>query len=64
MIKLVNVSTGLNDFKTKIDNLDVGKLKIAPVDLKKLSDLVSKEVVNNTKFNTVNTKVNNLEKKS
>ena len=64
MIKLVNVSTGLNDFKTKIDDLDVGKLKTAPVDLKKLSDLVSKEVVNNTKFNTVNTKVNNLEKKS
>ena len=37
--------------KTKLDNLDVGKLKPVPVDLKKLSDVVPKEVVKNTKFN-------------
>ena len=33
------------------------------VDLKKLSDVVSKEVVKNTKLNTLSTRVNDLEKK-
>ena len=31
--------------------------------MKKLSDVVSKEVAKNTKFNTINTKANYLEKK-
>ena len=31
--------------KTKKDDLDVGKLKTLPLDLKKLSDAVSKEIV-------------------
>ena len=34
---LINVSTSLNNLKTKVDNLDVSKLKTVPVDLKKLS---------------------------
>ena len=34
--KLVNVSTNLNNFKTKIKNLDVGKLKAVPTDWKKI----------------------------
>ena len=38
-------------------------MKTVPGDLKKLSDLVGNEVVNNTKFNALKTKVNNLEKK-
>ena len=58
---LVNVLTSLNNLKTKLDDLDVGKLKTVPIDLKKLSDVV--EVVKNTKFNTLKRKVNNLEKK-
>ena len=58
--KLVNVSTSLDDLKTRVDKLDVGKLKTVPVDLKKLSDVTANEVVKNTKFNTVKTKVNNL----
>ena len=61
--KLTNVPTSLNNFKTKVDDLGVGKLKTVPVDLKKLSDIVDNEVVKNTKFNTLKTKVNNLEKK-
>ena len=61
--KLVNVSTSLNNLKTKVDVLDVGKLKTVPVYLKKISDVVDNEVAKNTKFNTVKTKVNNLEKK-
>ena len=33
--KLVNVSTSLNNLRIKVDNLNVGKLKTVPVDLKK-----------------------------
>ena len=60
--KLVNVPTSLNNFKTKVDDLDVGKLKTVPVDLLKLSDVIADKVVNSTKYNTLKTKVNNLEK--
>ena len=59
--KLVNVPTILNNFKTEVDDLNVRKLKTVPVDLKKLSDAVDDEVVQNKKFNTLKTKVNNLE---
>ena len=60
---MVNVPTSLNNLKTKVDDLDVGKLKTVPVDLKKLSDVAANEVVKNTKFNTLKTKVNNSENK-
>ena len=49
--------------KTNVDDLDVGKLKVVPVDLKKLSDVMVDEVVKNTKFNTLKKEVNNLDKK-
>ena len=61
--KLVNVSTSLNNLKTKIADLDVSKLKAVPINLKKLSDTVDNNVVVNTKFNTLKTKINSLEKK-
>ena len=57
----VKVLTNLNNSKTKVDDLDVFKLKIVPIELKRLSDVVSKKVVKNTKFNKLNTKVNSLE---
>ena len=53
----------MNNLKTKVNDLDVSKLKTVPLDLKKLSCVVDNEVVKNTKFNTLKTKVNNLEKK-
>ena len=56
--KLVNVPTSLNNLKTKADYLDIGKLKAALVDLKKLSDAVDNKVLKNTKFNTLKTKGN------
>ena len=62
--KLVNVPTSFNNLKAKLNDLDVGKLKTVPADLKKLSDVVDNEVVKNAKFNTLKTKVNNLEKKN
>ena len=60
---MANVPTSLNNLKTKIGDQDVGKLKTVPVDLKKLSDVLDNDVVKNKKFNTLNTKVNNLDKK-
>ena len=45
--KLLNVPTGLNILKTK-DDSEFDKSKTVPVDLKKLSDAVSKEVLKKT----------------
>ena len=53
----------LNNLTTKLDDLDVGKFKTVSVDLKKLSDVVDNQAAKNTKFNTLKTKVNDLEKK-
>ena len=50
MKKLVNVSTSLNNLKTKVDDLDDGKLKTVPIDLKNLSDVVDNEVVKKHKI--------------
>ena len=64
--KLVNVPTSPNILETKVDDLDVGKFKTVPVDLKNFRDLVDNEVVKNTKFSTLNTlktKVNNSDRK-
>ena len=60
---MTNVPTSLNNLKTKVNDLDVGKLKTVPVNLKKLSNVGDNAVVKNTKFNTLETKVNNLDKK-
>ena len=62
--KRVNVSTSLNNFLKKVDDLDNGKWQTVPLDLKKLSDVVDNDVVKNTKFNAVNTKVNSFKKES
>ena len=53
----------MNNLKTKVDDLDVSKLKAVPIDLKNLSDVVTNEFAKNAIFNTLNTKVNSLEKK-
>ena len=53
----------MNKLKTKENDLCVSKMKIVTADLKKLSDLVDSQVVKNTKFNTLKTKVNKRNKK-
>ena len=58
---MVNVQTDLNNLKTKVDNLDV---ETAAIDLKKIRDVVSEEIVKKKVYHKLNTKVNNLEKKS
>ena len=51
----------MNNLKTRLQDLNVGKLKTFHVDLKKSSAVVDNEVDKNTKFNTLKTKVDNLE---
>ena len=63
ILKLVNVPASMNNLKTKVDDLYVGKLKTVLADLKKLSDVADNEVVKNKQFNTLQTNVNNLDKK-
>ena len=46
--KLINDPTSLNNLKINVDDLDVGKLKAVPIDLKKLSDVVDNDVVKTT----------------
>ena len=55
MNKLVNVPTSLNNLKTKVNDLDVAKLRTVCVDLKKLNDAVDNKVVKNTNFSTLKT---------
>ena len=45
IIKPIIVLIGLNILKTKVDVLDVRKLKIVAIDLKKLINLLSKEYI-------------------
>ena len=61
--KLVNVLTSLDNLKTKVDELDVRKLKTIPMNFKKLNNVVTKEVVKKTVYNKLNTKINYLENK-
>ena len=56
--KLVNVPSGLDSLKSKVDHLDGDKLKTVPVDLKKLNDVVDKDVVKTAKYNRLYLKVN------
>ena len=56
---MVTVPISLNNLKTKVDDLDVGKFKTVIIESKDISDVVSKKVVKNKRFNM---KVINLEK--
>ena len=49
--KLINVPSGLNSLKRKIDNLDVNKLKTVRIDLKTLRDIADKNVLKKSKYN-------------
>ena len=44
--------TNLAALKTKVDKIDVDKLKTTPTDLAKLSNLVKNDVVKKTDYNT------------
>ena len=52
----------MNNLKTKADDLDFGKLKTVPVNVKKVNDVVDNEVAKNRKFSTLKAKVKSLKK--
>ena len=58
--KLVNFQMDLNNLRTKVDDLYVGKLKTALVDLKE----ANKEVVKKTVYNKLNIEVNDSKEKN
>ena len=62
--KLTNVPTSLNNLKTNVDYLAIGKLKTFLVDLKKLSHVVDNEVVKITKFNLLKTNKQKIRKEN
>ena len=41
----MNCTKKLNDLKHKIDKLDIGKLEMTPVDLSKLSNILTNDIV-------------------
>ena len=53
----------MNNLKTKVDDLDFGKLTIVHVHLKKISDVWCNELVKKSNINILEIKVNNLENK-
>ena len=55
------LKSNLANLKTKIDKLDIDKLKPVPTDLSKLSDVVKNDVVKKTDYNKLVTKVDNID---
>ena len=53
------LKTNVANLKTKVDKLDIYKLKPLPTDLSKLSDVVKDDVVKKTDYNKLITKVDN-----
>ena len=51
--------TNLASLKTEVDKINADKLKIVPVDLAKLSNVVKNDVVKKTEYNSLKTKVDN-----
>ena len=49
---MANVSTSLNNLKTKVHNLNVDKLKTVLVDVEEVSDVVDNEVAKKTQSST------------
>ena len=47
----------LVSLKTEVDKIDADKLKTVPVDLAKLSNVVKNDVVKETEYNSLKTKV-------
>ena len=47
--------------KTEVDQLDIDKLALVPVDLSKLSNIVKNEVVKKTVYDKLVTNVNNID---
>ena len=55
------LKTNLANLKTKVDKLDIDKLKPVPTDLSKLSDAVKNDVAKKTEYDKLVTKVDNID---
>ena len=55
------LKANLVNLKTEVDQLDIDKLALAPVDLSKLSDVVENDVVKKTEYDKLVAKVNNID---
>ena len=55
------LKTNLTSLKTKVDKLDIDKLKPLPDDVSKLSNVVTNKVVKKTKYDKLVGKVNNID---
>ena len=53
--------TNLASLKTEVDKLDIANLTPVPNDLAKLSNVVKNDVLKNTEYNKLVTKVNNID---
>ena len=53
------LKTNVANLKSKVDKLDIDKLKPVPTDLSKLNDVVKNDVVKKTDYNKLVTKVDN-----
>ena len=58
------LKSNLASLKTELDKLHVDKLKIFPVDLSKLSNVVNNDVLKKTVNKNIVTKVNNISKEN
>ena len=56
-----SLNTNLASLKTEADKLNIDKLKVVPTDLSKLSDIVKNDVVKKTEYNSLKTKVDNID---
>ena len=55
------LKTNLASLKTEVDKLDIDRLKVVPTDLSILSDVVKNEVIQKTEYDTLKTKVDNID---
>ena len=53
--------TNLTSLKTEIDKIEADILKIVPVDLAKLSNVLKSDFVKKTEYNSLKTKVDNID---
>ena len=55
------LKTNLANLKTEVDKLDIDKLAPVPVDLSKLSDVVTRDIVKKTVYDKLVAKINNID---
>ena len=59
--ELKQLLSSLNSLKSKVDKLDVDRLKPVPTDLSKLGDVVKNDVVKKTEYDELNKKISDID---